>query len=1148
LRSLRRMPGRRPAAAPVPYRGLASFGISDAGWFHGREELTAALTEAFLAPSTVPLMVVGPSGSGKSSLLCAGLIPALQDQSWEVTTLTPGRCTAADLRALGGGTGKRVVIVDQFEEIFTQRGDETARTAFIEALSALPHPAVLGMRSDFYDHALRYPLLAQALQQRQVIVGPMSEPELRRTIVEPARSAGVELEDGLVEMLLRDGHATQDAGALPLLSHALLATWERGQRHNLRIADYRATGGIHGAVAATAEEVYARLPAEQQWFTRRALLRLVHLEGALVTRRRVDRGELPIVGAEDQETLDRFIDRRLLTADGDQVEITHEALLSAWPRLREWTDADQEGLRVHRQLTAAATSWIESGRDGHGPMRGVRLALVRSWAAEHGDDLNRMEREFLDLSVVHDQAEILAMRRRSRRLTRLLAAVTVLSLLAVMLAAFAFSQREAANEQRDLAVSRELAITADQLRGTDVALTEQLSLAAYRIAPTPQARSSLLRSYAGPAATRILGPPGVVQSAAISADGRIAAVGAADNTLRLWTLSPLAPLGRPLCGHTNTVFTTAFRPDGRLIATAGADRTIRFWLVGSAGAEPAGSVEAATDTIYAVAFSPDGTLLAAGSADDTVKVWRRSDEGQPTLVARVMAPGPAVQTVAISPDGRTLAAGRADGTIRLFDISQPAAPATGPTLSIGTTQKVYSVAFSRNGQLLAAGAADFKVRLWNVGQPGPPTPHGPVLTGPAGWVNSVAFSPDGQLVGGASSDEKTWLWHTGTGQPAGTLPHPAQVTTVLFGPGDTVTTTAADGVLRRWTLPGPIITGPIGGVFNAIPAGPRHTLVVASSDHSFSLWNSTDPRAPRLLGPPVAESGMAFHADGAASISLDARTVAVGTNEGAVQLWDVTDPGRAVAVGDPIIGHQAQIEAVAFTADSRLLAITSDDRTATIWNVTDPDHPRQLGTALTASNIVYSPVFSLDGRMLAYGTADKTVHLWDIHEPDRPVELTTALRGATSPVFAVAFSPDGRTLATADNAIRLWNITDPHHPAPLAAPLSGPDRTVWSLAFAPDGKTIAAGTGDGTIWLWGITDPHRPDLRATLPAHTGSVFTVAFDPGNGILISGGADRTTRLWNISTSQVATFICATAGDPVTAEEWARYVPGEPYRRPC
>lgn len=1142
LQRLRRIPGPRPAGTPAPYRGLACFGPDDAEWFHGRETLIAELAAALPAPEAGPLMVVGPSGSGKSSLLQAGLVPVLRGRGLEATVCRPAQAGLAQ-------AGRGVLIVDPLEELFTGAA-AGEQDAVLAAIAAWPGPVVLAMRSDFYDQALRHPYLAEALQHRQLIVGPMSETELRQAIVEPARRARVELEAGLVELLLRDGRSAPAGTALPLLSHALLSTWERSERNRMRVDHYHATGGIERAVAATADAEYENLTEAQQRFIRRALLRLVHPDEALLTRRRVSRAELPSGGADEQAALAGFIDRRLLTVDGDQIEITHEALLSAWPQLREWIDADRADIRAHRQLTTAATVWAESGHDLHSLLRGVRLTMVRDWAAEHDADLNDLERHYVKLSIAQEQQELNAARRRTRLLTALLAVTAVLAVIAGAAAVYAFQQRNDADRQRDLAVSRELAITADQLRTTDTALAAQLALTAYQVSPTQQARSSLLGAYAGPAATRLVGPTGVVQAAATSPDDRTVAMAAVDHTIRLWNTASTRPLGPPLTGHTRTVFAAAFRPDGRLLATAGADRAIRFWDIGTDRGTAHSAVESASvNTIYALAFHPAGQLLAAGSADGTLTLWQVSDDGPASRVATVTTPGVAVHTVAISPDGRLLATGSADNAVRLYDISQPATPTAYPVPALAT-RKVLSVAFSRDSRLLAAGGADNTVRLWDVTNPGRPTPRGAPLTGPTGWVNAVAFSPDGRLVAAGSSDEKTWLWHTDTGVAAGTLPHPAQVASVHFtkpstAAGSILTTAAFDGALRRWALPGPIITGPAAPVFNALPAGPRPVTLIAASDDAFSVWETTDPRRPRQL-TLVAGAGVTSRSTGAANISPDTHTVAIGT-AGDVQLWDVTDPGNAVFRAT-LHGHTAPIQAVTFSPDSRTLATASDDHTAMLWDITDPANPTRRGPPLAADNIVYSPVFSPDGRILAVGTADNTVLLWDIHDPADPSLLHPPLRGATSPVFAVAFSPDGHTLATADNAIRLWDITDPARPAPLGAPMTGPAKTIWSLAFAPDGRTLAAGSGEGKIWLWNTADPRKAGLWATLPAHAGSVFTVAFDERTGILYSGGGDRTSRMWDTDPARVAIIICATVGDPITRAEWARYVPDRPYQPPC
>src|SRR5256714_2623761 len=602
LRRIRRVPGKRPSGAPVPYRGLESFQPEDAEWFYGREDLTDLLVKRLVevSGSGQVMIVVGPSGSGKSSLLRAGVISAVRQGSVEGPDpdvgahllFTPGGEPLAEfaqhLAALpnadvngvrsrlhedprsvvdlirgpavvqaeaetdGTRSGALLIVVDQFEEVFTACSDPRERQAFLTALWAAaepdacggelgegqspddPKPAalvVLGLRADFYDRALRYPQLAAALQEAQVVVGPMTEPQLRRAIVEPAHRANSDIEDGLVEVLLRDlaptgdraAEAAHDPGSLPLLSHALLATWERGHRRRLTTAGYKETGGIRGAVARTAEDAYRALSGEQRDIARQIFLRLVHVSDDVAdTRRRTNRSELSFQNPGAQFVLDQFVSQRLVTVDEDRVEISHEALLAAWPRLREWIDADRAGLRTHRQLTVAAEAWHDAGRDRHALYRAGRLATAREWAAEpaHLAALNQLEQEFFDASVAYDLAEAQVARRRTRVLLQLVAALAVLTLAAGALAVTAFQQRTAANHQRDLALSRQLATVADQLRPTDVSLAMQLSLAAYRIAPTPEARSSLLESYIPPAVTRVIGRAGVMQSVTTTPDRR----------------------------------------------------------------------------------------------------------------------------------------------------------------------------------------------------------------------------------------------------------------------------------------------------------------------------------------------------------------------------------------------------------------------------------------------------------------------------------------------------------------------------------------------------------------------------------------------------------------------------------------------------
>jgi WD40 repeat protein len=1214
LRRVRRT--RRLLPATPPYRGLHSFQPDDAAWFFGRDRLTALLlarlAEAWSAPGGV--VVVGPSGSGKSSLLRAGLVPALRrgdlavpgPAPTHVPVFTPGAAPLDELARTLAGRGRSaddlaaalraapavapdlvrqatgpdgrerpvtVLVVDQLEEVFTLCTDDAERRAFLDVLRALtgagatgvPAPTtriVFGLRADFYAHALRGAYVADVLQRAQVVVGPMTEPELRQAIVEPARKAGVALEDGLVELLLREaapGGASDGwrAGALPLLSHALLATWELG-RQRMGIAEYRSTGGIHGAVAATAERVYADLDERRRGIARRLLLRLVHVsDDTADSRRRVDRSELVAADrTHAAEVLDRFIAHRLVTADAERVEISHEALLVAWPRLRGWLDEDRAGLRTHRRLGAAAAAWRQAGHDPATLYRGTPLAAAREWAADpvHHADLNPDERDFLEASLAAQRAEERADRRRTRRLRQLVGALTVLVLVALALAGYGLHQRDTLASERNLAISRQMAITADGLRGTDPAVAMQLSLAAYRVAPTPEARASLLESFVSPAVARVTGGPGVMQAVAVSHDGRLLAGAGADGTVRLWRLGPdrPRPLGAPLTGHAGTLFALAFSPDGRTLASAGTDGSVRLWDTTGTGRPLGEPLRGPGGTVYALAFSPDGRTLVAGCSDGLIWRWGTADRDHPVPVAPPLSGfGGAVQSVAFRADGRVLAAGGADNTVRQWDTADPAAvrPLGAPLTGPGNT--VFSVAYSADGGTLAAGVKDGTVWLWGMADPAAPVPLGAPLTGPTSWVNAVAFGADGLLAAG-SSDGKVWLWDWPGRRPLSPLGHPGPVTAMAFlADGRTLATGASDGIARLWHLPGPLLHGPAGPVFSLGYTRRGHTLAVASADNTLGLWNTGDPHAPRRLGPPATGAAEVKRSSGAAAITVDGRLAATGDIDGTVQLFDVRDPAHPGPAHPPLAAGGKLQEAVAFRPDGRVLAVGGDDNTVRLWDVADPARPVALGGPLTGpTNYVFSVAFSPDGRILAAGGADNQVRLWDVADPGRPRPLGAPLTGPTNYVYSVAFSPDGRTLAvaSADNTVRLWSVADPRRPAALGAPLPGPHDYAVAVAISPDGRTLAAGGGDGTIWLWSLADPRHPARLATLTGPTGAVYALAFDPEGGILASSGADKVTRLWDTDPERVAAWICATAGDPVTAAEWARYVPAPAYTPPC
>jgi WD40 repeat protein/energy-coupling factor transporter ATP-binding protein EcfA2 len=1220
---VRRAPGRRPASAPVPYRGLKSFQPEDAEWFFGRERLTGALVDRLRDQYRRGglLIVVGPSGSGKSSLLRAGLIPAIRGgalgiqgaEHWPTDLLTSGSHPMDELARHPGlarrsglaavvGEPPAVVVVDQFEEVFTLCTDEEERRAFITALCAAAggtdssagsgaepelagaaNPAalvVLGLRADFYPYALRYPELVAGLQRRQLLVGPMTEEELRSAITGPARKAGLDIEAGLVEVLLHDlapaGHHEQPAGAhepgtLPLLSHALLTTWELSRGGRLTVADYRASGGIQGAVAASAEDVYVDLTPAQQDLTRRIFTRLVHVaDDTADTRRRVSKSELQLGNsdAQVQPVLDAFIRQRLITADTDTVEIAHEALLHAWPRLRQWIDTDTIGARTHRQLTVATEEWRDSDRDLGALYRGGRLAAAEEWAgvSSHQSDLNVLERAFLDASVAQRREAERASRRQANRLRAFTAALAALFIVTASLAGLAYQQRSSAVNERDVAISRQLAIEAGQLRGTDIALAMQLSLIAYQIAPTAEATSSLLNSTAAMPVTRLLGPAGTeMHSIAYSPNAAVLATGSGDGSVRLWDVSvrgrasQLAPLS--VAGAVTSV---TFNSDGKLLAVGSGTGGVTLWDVSNPrrpvlrGRLPA----SAGAQVSAVAFSPGRPVLATGNTDGQVRLWDVTDPAHATPLGRPLDAGTgAVDAVAFAPDGsgrQVLAAGMSNGAIPLWAMPRSGAPVGAAIRVKGIAHGVNAITFSPDGRTLAAAGNDSLVGRWTISPASLKATALPSLAGPKSWVYALAFSPDGHSIAAGSADDNAYIWDLSSGSLTAKLPQPTPLTALAYGKdGDTLVTGDAADVARIWTLPGPVLAQSSGSVFAAAFSPDSTTgdiLAVGSAPPDgrgqVQLWNVTDPDRPAALGAPLTAPDPV---DGTVAYGPDGR-LAAGTGDGAVGLWDVRDPARPVRVAAPASALRTAIQNVAFDDSGRLLAAGSTDGTIELWDTASFTQTRPLAvladksTGPTAHD-VFAVAFSADDRLLAAASADGTVRLWNITDPARPEPVGKPLVDLADAVYQVTFSPNGHLLAASgeDGEVRLWDVTTPSRPR-LVATLGGSAGIVYDVAFSPDGRTLVTADGDTTVTLWDIANPAAPSRLASLTGPAGTVFAAVFSPDDTGIAAGSQDGTTRLWRATPATAAAYVCATAGAPITPAEWEQYIPGLPYHPPC
>ncbi|WP_138961006.1 AAA family ATPase [Streptomyces sp. YIM 121038] len=1148
-------------------------------------------------------LVPGPDPLAELTALIPELAPAVADaeaQAAEAGEESPGapgtpefadavrECVTTWARRGTASAARPVVIVDQFEEAFTLCADETARRTFVQVLHAAcspgetgatgatgaagaagaagadeaePAPAlvVLGVRADFYEECLAHPELADALQHRHMVLGPLTTAELRNAVTGPAKAVGLELEPGLAELIVRevstDGpRGAHDTGVLPLLSHALLVTWQRRKAGRLTLAGYRAAGGIQGAVAATAERAWSDLDSAARTAARLLLLRLVRLgEDTQATRRRGTRRQLSEESTnpnKTEESLEALARARLVTLDAETVEITHEALLHAWPRLRDWIDEDRNDHLLRQRLEEDSRTWEESDRDASLLYRGSRLEQACAWA-ESAEDT------FLTRSAVDFLAASTGLRKRTVRLRRgAVSTLLVLAMLAAVSAVVAWQQRDDAVSERNDAIFAQVTAAADRAQRTDPSLSAQLDLVAHRLRPGDQGTMNRLISIVNaPLATPLTGHTGAVYLTSFHPGGRLLATASYDRTVRLWDVSDRSrpkPLGKPLTGHTSWVSSAVFSPDGKTLASAADDGTIRLWDV----TDPRRPRTLGTPltghrgTIYLVAFSPDGRTLASAGEDRTVRLWNVRDPRRPKALATLTGHTAPVRSVAFGPDGRTLAAGGDNGAIRLWSTADPSRPKPVGKVLRAHKDTVHSVAFSPDGKALASGSSDNTVRLWDVAEPERARALGPPLTGHTGPVWSVAFNRDGTMLAAASADSTASLWNVRDAA------HPSQVGEPLAGSsgemyalgfspdGRTLATGSGDNKVRLWSIPTSDMVGRI-GVFR--PDG--KVLATVARDERIRLWNVQRPNRPVALGKPFEPGEGAVRAP---AFSPDGRTLAVLTGSRAVQLWDVSDPAHPVSYGEPVELRTRFAAALAFSRDGRTLATAYEDRTIQLWNVADPERPRRLGTPLTGhKGYVNDLAFNKDGRTLASASSDGTIRLWNVADRRHATPLGKPLTGHLGPINTLAHSPDGRTLASGsdDGTVRLWDVTDPRRAAPRGSPLTGHTDALVSLTFSRNGRTLASGGNDNTVRLWDLTHPSdaAPIGQSMSPnAKTGSFLS--FSPQGRMLgVSSGPD-TVRLWNLDADTAIRRICSTTRGVLTPENWREYLPRLSYEPPC
>jgi WD40 repeat protein len=1068
-----------------------------------------------------------------------------------VTILTPGEDPLGRLGDGWAAAEHQVLVIDQMEELFTSCRDPAARAAFVDTvLDEVDRPGgttlvVAALRADFYGHCASLPRLAEALTDTTVLLGPMSEAELRQAIEGPADVTGYRLDPGLVDVMLRD--LADEPGSLPLLSHALLETWHRRTARTMTIAGYEESGGVRGAIARTAESVWdERLADEQREAARRVFLRLTELgEGTEDTRRRVHRSELASGLDRDEtgELLAILADARLVTMDEDTVEVAHEALIREWPRLRGWLDDDREALRTHRHLTHAAEDWSERGKDPSELYRGPRLVAARELLA---GELNPLEVEFLAASAAAEDAERqeaeaqAAARERAHRRLRVLLVGTAVALVAAITAGLvALSQRDRANDQADRAQEATVSAQVDrivaevpQLLDRDRALAGLLAIEAERLRPAPSTRAALLRTVTEEPRLRSTSYGGLAGYAGVAGypDGR-RLVAASSTGIDLWDTEAGELLASADVADTAGVVEVS--DDGQLVATGSGDGMLRFWDADTL--EPDGDPVAFDHRIRDVAFSADGSRavvalgqvrsvvpITAASAPRVIDVARRRETG--------IVLGGHEQTanaVAVSPDG-LIATGGNDRLIVLHDART--GRIVGPPLRLFDT--VYTLDFSPNGELLVAGA--FAA-----------SPTGQVATvfdvdsgevvaelpGAEG-LTDARFSPDGTRVLVASGT--TQEWRVGSWDPV-SPPIESQ-----HGPAHAVSgaehdllVTGVDGTVTAWDTDAAssplarLVPGapPGGGVFH--PDG--STFVVSDTDDTARVYarDTLEPLATVSVRGPGPRPQLAGATPVAFSPSGD--VLAVGNREGAIRFFG----GQSYApLGPPIAVGELPVVGLEFSPDGAQVVVTQN--LESVQGVHTVNVRRGTVTGLSpAIPFALAATFTPEGDQLVVTTAVGFAETYPVEDGviGRGTGRVEAVQGTAA---TASFTPDGDRLVvgTLDGTLQ---VLDGETFEPTQDPIPVSPTFVAGIEISPDSALAVVQDLDTTVHLVELTGGGSPS--ASFPG-TGSFGVPGFAPDGEVVLLPGPGGSV-LFDLDVEEWRRTACARAGRALTAEEWDRYL---------